>query len=108
MSISEYRVRNRNKAVKIPMDKIRLTAAIHQYGIYIPKDKSPEDLLIIVRKNGNNPIYSLVCGWADYMEAKAQRLQSINCIVTGQKRAAFMHRYNNRYVKCKRERPQMA
>ncbi len=91
MNISQYKSENKDRAIKIPMDKIRLTAAIHQRGIYVPKDKSPEDLLIIVRKNGNSSTYSLVCGWADYMEAKAQRLQSINCIVTKKNRAARMH-----------------
>lgn len=62
MSISQYRLENKDRAIKIPMKKTRLTEAIHKQGIYTPKDKSSEDLLIIVRKNGNNSTYSLVCG----------------------------------------------
>lgn len=99
MSISQYRLENKDRAIKISMEKIMLTAAIHQHGIYTPKNIQPEDLLIVVKKIGKSPTYSLICGWADYMEAKAQGLQSINCIVTEENRTAFMHRYNNRYIK---------
>lgn len=99
MTISEFKKEYASQAVELFLDEIHLTDKVHQAGLYIPNDKKPEDLLIVVRETSNEE-YVLVCGWADYMEASARHLEKIRCIVVDEKsRAAFMHRYNNKYIK---------
>lgn len=98
MTISEFKKEYASQAVELFLDEIKLTEKTHKSGLYTPNNKKPEDLLIVVRETPNEE-YSLVCGWADYMEASARHLEKIRCIVTEDSRAVFMHRYNNKYIK---------
>lgn len=98
MTISEFKKEYASQAVELFLDEIHLTEKTHQSGLYTPNDKKPEELLIVVRETPDEE-FSLICGWADYTEASTRHLNKIRCIVTEDSRAAFMHRYNNKYIK---------
>ena len=87
--LKEYIENHKEEIVTIPMENITLTEKIHNHGKFTPTDKSSEDLTIAVRQIEQNK-YSLVVGWAEYMEARSGGMENIKCVVTTDNRSNFV------------------
>lgn len=86
-----YIENHKEEIVKIPMKNIVLTEKIHNHGKFTPTDKSSDDLIIAVRPLDENN-YSLVVGWAEYMEARNRVMENIKCVVTTDNRYNFVRK----------------
>lgn len=89
--LKEYIESHKEEIVTIPMENITLTEKIHNYGKFTPTDKSSDDLIIAVRQIEQNK-YSLVIGWAEYMEARNRGMENIKCVVTNDNRNSFVRK----------------
>lgn len=93
MEQKNYREVAMKYAEKIPMDKIILSEKVHKAGNMNTafKKLSPEELVIVANKRGNN--YVLIVGWGCYMRARELGLDEIPCYVVKQSREEFMSEY---------------
>lgn len=89
--LKEYIENHKEEIVTIPMENITLTEKIHNHGKFTPTNKSSEDLIIAVRQIEQNK-YSLVVGWAEYMEARSRGMENIKCVVTADNRSKFVRK----------------
>ena len=89
--LKEYIEAHKEEIVTIPMENITLTEKIHNHGKSTPTNKSSEDLIIAVRQIEQNK-YSLVVGWAEYMEARNRGMENIKCVVTTDNRYNFVRK----------------
>ena len=89
--LKEYIENHKEEIITIPMENITLTEKIHNHGKFTPTDKQSDDLIIAVRQIEQNK-YSLVIGWAEYMEARNRAMENIKCVVTTDNRYNFVRK----------------
>ena len=89
--VKEYIENHKEEIITIPMKNIILTEKIHKRGKFTPTDKSSDDLIIAVRQIEQDR-YSLVVGWAEYMEARNRAMENIKCVVTTDNRYNFVRK----------------
>lgn len=89
--LKEYIENHKEEIITIPMKNITLTEKIHNHGKFTLTDKPSEDLIIAVRQIEQD-MYSLVVGWAEYMEARGRAMENIKCVVTTDNRHNFVRK----------------
>ena len=89
--LKEYIENHKEEIITMPMKNITLTEKIHNHGKFTPTDKSSDDLIIAVRQIEQDK-YSLVVGWAEYMEARNRAMENIKCVVTTDNRYNFVRK----------------
>ena len=89
--LKEYIENHKEEIIIIPMENITLTEKIHNHGKFTPTNKSSENLIIAVKPLDENN-YSLVVGWAEYMEARSRGMENIKCVVTNDNRYNFVRK----------------
>ena len=89
--LKEYIENHKKEIITIPMENIVLTEKIHNHGKFTPTDKPSDDLIIAVRQIEQDK-YSLVVGWAEYMEARNRAMENIKCVVTTDNRYNFVRK----------------
>lgn len=89
MTIQTYKSNHKSEAVKIPLDRIKITETIHKRGELNNRGKQSTPLLIVRPTNSAGDKFALVMGWADYQRVRLANAKTVDCIITGVKRYKF-------------------
>lgn len=87
MTLTNYINLHTEEITEILVENIVLTENIHHRGNLI---KQPVENPVIIARPIDNNQYSLVLGWAEYIHAKENNMQTIKCILTQDSRNKFI------------------
>ena len=98
MSARDFKLKYKDKAIMIPLSKIRLVDEIHLKGnpAYECRHLPRSELCVIVRKAFDG--YVLVSGWADYMDCIKSGYGKVKAIVTNYTHEHFLRIYGDTYL----------
>lgn len=89
MTLTNYINLHNEEIIEIPVENIVLTEKIHHQGNLI---KQPVENPVIITRPLYDNKYSLVLGWAEYIHAKENNMQTIRCILTQDSRNKFIRK----------------